>query len=88
MSKQRHFKAQGLVKEYLAGGVVYMIIPPDDMGDAHLGVIHHNGEIVGRITVRPFDNQVIKFIVVEGYRSLHQVPDHGCTVIGATEADN
>jgi len=59
MSEQRYFKAQCLVKEDLAGSVIDMVIPANDMGDPHLGVIHDNSEIVGRIAVRPFNDQIV-----------------------------
>ena len=61
----------------LARSIVDMIVPPDDMGNPHIPVIHHHTEIVSRRSIRTGDNQIIKLAVGNRDLSLDTViPGH------------
>ncbi len=48
MRKQRRLGAQRPVNIDLPRGVVDMVIATDDMGDLHIHIIDHHGEVIGR----------------------------------------
>jgi uncharacterized protein YuzE len=65
-----------LIDQALAGGVVQMVVATDHVGDAHVVVVDHHGEIVGRRAVGAQQDQVVQIDVLEGHRALDQVGDH------------
>ena len=65
-----------------------MVVPPDDMGDPHLGVIDDNREIVGRITVGALDDQVVQLLVAEGDIPFDQVADDRRSDLWTAETDD
>jgi len=56
MAELGHCITECLIKKDLPGGVVDMVIPADDLGNAHLGIISHNGKIVSGVAVRPLNS--------------------------------
>ena len=62
MIEFRRWETQRAVKEQLAGRRSEEIRTADDFGDLHGGVIHHNGELIGRDVVVPPDNEISEII--------------------------
>ena len=84
----RDLPAEGLVDQGLAGGIVHMVVAPDDVGDAHVVVVHHHGQIVGGGPVGAQQHQVIELDVAEADLPLHQVVQHRVAVERPLEADH
>jgi hypothetical protein len=57
------------------GGVVEVLLPPQDVGDAHERVVDDDGEVVGREAVLLADDEVVEFLVGEGDLAQHLVVD-------------
>ena len=71
----RQRRAQCLEDVDLARRVVDMIVAADDMGDAHIQVVHHHAEVVCRRAIGTGDDQVIQLTVLEHDLALdHVVP--------------
>ena len=51
MGHDRHLPAHGLVDLRLSGRVGEVIDAPDHMGDAHVVIVHDDGELIGRRAV-------------------------------------
>ena len=67
--------AHGPVDLNLPRCIVQMIIAANDMGDAHIMVIHHDGEHINRAAIGTQQNHVIKLIVANDDIALHLVHD-------------
>ena len=87
VGKFRQRVSEGFVEEDLAGGVVHMVVPPDDMGDVHERVIHHGAEVISRPAVAAQDDQIVQLFVVEFDRSFDQVAKDGDALLRGLEAD-
>ena len=88
MGVARHLPAQGAQDVDLARGVVDVVVAADDVGDAHVGVVHHHRQVVGRGAVGAADDEVIQFRVVEGHAPADQVIDHHQAGVRVAEADD
>ena len=53
-----------------------MIITPDHVRYAHVQVVHHHAEVVGRIAVGARNDQIVEFAVLEHHPAVHLVIDH------------
>ena len=68
-----HIEAEGPIHEDLAGRVVDMVVSPDDVGDAHEGVIDYDREIVrGRVVLAEYD-KIVKLFGLKGDLSAHHI---------------
>ena len=86
MRVHRRGGAECLEHVHLPRGVVEVIIATDDVRDAHVEVIDHHAEVVGRRAVGARDDEVIELGVLERDRSVHQVLDHDRAVQRILEA--
>ena len=73
----RHVPAKRVVDLGLARGIGEMIVAADDVGDAHVVVVHHHREHVGRRAVRAQQHEVVEVLVLPSDPPLHLVLDHG-----------
>src|SRR6266498_1985466 len=73
----RNAPAQRIVDLRLSRGVGEVIVAPDDMGYAHVVVVHHDGEHVSRRAVRTQQHEVIEVFVLPDDPPLHLIFDHG-----------
>ena len=73
MGEDRRGRAKGFVHHDLARGVGEVVVATDDVGDAHAGVVHHGGEVVGGRAVRAEDDEVVKLARVEGHVAVDRV---------------
>ena len=54
-----------------------MVIAADDLGDAHVPVVHHHAEVIGGGAVGPGDDEVVQLAVADLDAALDQVvPGH------------
>ncbi len=72
----------------LARGVVDVVVAADDLGDAHVPVVHHHRKVVGGKPVRAEDHHVVELAVGDLDASLDQVVEHHRTADGILEADH
>jgi hypothetical protein len=57
------------------------------VGHAHVVVVDHHGEIVGRVAVRAQDDQIVEVFVGKHHAALHGVLDHGFALARGLEPD-
>ena len=65
-----------------------MVVAADNVGNAHIVVVHHNAEVVGRRTVGAGDNQVVKCFIGDRDFAFDQVRPLGNAVQRRFETDN
>ncbi len=65
VGEERNFLAEGLEDHEVAGGVRDVIVPADDVGDPHGGIVDDDGEVVGREAVALEDDKVAELVVLE-----------------------
>ncbi len=58
VEKGGRLEAEGFVKEKLAGGGTEEILAADNLGDAHGGVVHDDGKLVGGEGVMAPDDEI------------------------------
>ena len=75
MGELGHGRTQGLVDHDLTRGVGEVVVAADDVRDAHGGVVHHGGEVVGGRAVRADDHEVVELLGVKHHVSVHGVVD-------------
>ena len=73
----RHFPAERVVDLSLTRGIGEMIIAADDVGHAHVVVVDHDREHIGRRTVRAQQHDVVEIFVLPGDQALHLVVEGG-----------
>ena len=88
MSPDRRFPSHGLIDVRLPGGVVQVVVAPDDVGHPHVVVIDHDGEVVGGRPVGPQQDQVVQVHVLEDHLALDLVVDPRGSLLGRTQADH
>src|SRR3546814_4194247 len=57
----------------LAEGVVEMVIAPDNMRNAHIVIVHHNGKHIGRRSIGAEQHEIVYFRILDSDRALHLV---------------
>ena len=62
MGEDRPLPPHGVIDERLARGVVQVVVAADDVGDPHVVVVGHHGEVVGRSPVRAQQHQVVQVL--------------------------
>ena len=72
----RHVPAERLIDLRLAGGIGEMVVAADDVGDAHVVVVDHDGQHVGRRAVRAQQHEVVEILVLPDHAALDRVLDH------------
>ncbi len=60
-----------------------MVVAADDVGDAHVVVVDHDREHVGRRAVGAQQDEVVEVLVLPDDAALHLIVDHGLAVCGA-----
>ena len=71
----------------LAGGIDQMIVAPDDVGDAHVVVVDHDRQHVGRVAVAAQQHEIVEVLVLPDHAALDLVLDHGLAGLRRLEAD-
>ncbi len=76
---QRHMRIVGLrpahagIDRQLPERVEEMIVAPDDVGDAHIVIVHHHGKHVSRRTVGAQQDQFVQIGIRPRDRALHVI---------------
>jgi len=67
VSECRHLLVppEGSIKEDLFRRVGEVVVPPEDVGDLHVMVVHHTGEIIGGHPGGLHDDEIVQLVVVE-----------------------
>ena len=65
-----------------------MVVAADDVGDAHVVVVDHHREHVGRRAVGAQQDEIVELGVLDGDAALDEVLDHGLAVARRLEADD
>ena len=73
----RHGPAERLIDLGLPRGVVEVVVAADDVGHAHVVVVDHDGQHVGRIAVGAQQHEIVEVLVLPGDAALDLVLDHG-----------
>ena len=71
---------------HLPWGVIQVIVAANHMGDAHVHIIDHHAEIVGRRSIRACHDKIVELAVLERDFAVHQVGDDHRTLQGILEA--
>ena len=69
----RHRRAERLVEQHLLRRVRDVIVAADDVGDPHVDVVDDDRQVIGRVAVRPQDDEVLDHRVVELDPPVHHV---------------
>src|SRR3546814_12906066 len=59
----------------LAAGVVEMVIAPDNMRNAHIVIVHHNGKHIDRRSIGAEQHELVYFSILDSDSALHLVGD-------------
>jgi len=65
-----------------------MVVAADDVGDAHVVVVHHHGVQVGGRAVAAQDDHVVQFGVADAHFALHQIVHHRFALARGAQADD
>jgi hypothetical protein len=84
----RKLRAEGRQHVHLPRRVVQVVVAADHVRHAHVHVVDHDAEVVGRRAVAARDHQVVEFLVAEHHPAMHQVLDHDLAVERVLEADD
>ena len=71
----------------LAEGVVEVIVAADHMGDAHVVVVHHHRQHVGRRAICAQQDVVVDLFVSDRHAALNLILDRRFAVLGHLQAD-
>src|SRR2546430_16160139 len=88
MRHDRGAPAKRLIDLHLARRVGEMIVAANDMGDAHIMIIHNHGEHIGRRTIRTQKNDVVEILVCPGDPTLDFVVENRFALAGSLEPDS
>ena len=80
--------AHRLDDRQLAEGVVEMVVAADDVGDAHVVIVDHDCEHIGRRAVRAQQDEVVELGVLHGHAALDLVVDDRLALAWRLEADD
>ena len=58
-----------------------MVISPDDMGDVHGGIIHHDRKIIGGEPITSQDDQIIQLRIIKFHPALNEILHHSLPFI-------
>ena len=62
VGEDRARPAQRVVDQALTCGVVQVIVAANDVGHAHVVIVHHHGQIIGRGAVRAQQDQIVQIV--------------------------
>jgi hypothetical protein len=65
-----------------------MVVTADNMGDAHINVIHDHREIVCRRIIRSQDDKIIKLAVLKDHTAPDQIVNNCFALLRGLKSDN
>ena len=72
----------------LAEGVVEMIVAADDVSDAHVVIVDHHRQHVGRRSVRSQQHEIVQLDILHGHPALNLVVDDRLAFARCLQADD
>ena len=72
----RNLPAERLIDKRLPRRIVHVVVPPNDVRDAHVVVVNHDGEVVGGRAIGTQQHKIVEVYVAEANLSLHEIVDH------------
>ena len=72
----------------LAERVVQMIVAADDVSHAHVVIVDHDRQHIGRRPVRPEQHEVVQLGVLDGHLALDPIVDRGLAVLRCLQPDD
>ncbi len=84
----RNVPAKRLIDLRLARRVGQMIVAADDMGHAHVVIIDHDRQHIGRVAVGAQQHEIIELLVGEYDLALHLVVDDGLALLPGAQSDD
>ena len=79
--------AKRIVDLLLARRVDQVIVAANDMGDAHVVVVDHHGQHIGRGSVAAEQDEIVEVFVLPDDAALHLILDHGFSGLGRAQAN-
>src|SRR3989338_8508276 len=73
MGKFWHFKPKGFIKGNLFGVIRYMVIPSNNVGNAHICIIHNTGKVISRKSVSLEDYKIFDERRIKGNGTMNKV---------------
>jgi hypothetical protein len=71
-----------MVDRQLAEGVVEVVVAADDMGHAHVVIVDHHREHIGRRAVGAQQDVVVDLDILHRHAALHGIVDRGLALGG------
>ena len=87
-AKRGGVRADRPVELGLAEGVGQVVVAADHVGDAHVDVVDHHRQHVGRRAVAAQQHHVVELLVGDLDLALHQVLDHGLAGLRRLQPDH
>ena len=81
MRHARCLPAKGLIDVCLARRVGQMVVAADDLRHAHVVVVHHNRQHVGRVAVGAQQHKIVEVFVGPGDAALHLVVNNSVALL-------
>ena len=78
--------AHGLDDLKLAGGIVQMIGAANNMGDAHVEIIHHHGQHISGRAVAAEQDHVVELVIGVAHIAQHFVVNDGLAILAGFQA--
>ena len=72
----------------LPRGIVQMVVPADDMRHAHVLIVHHHRQHIGRRAVGAQQDHVVEIFIGEGHVALDDVVHDGLAGLRRAQADD
>ena len=88
MGVDRPAKSQGVLEQDVLGGVGQMLLTTNDVGDAHELVVHHHGQVIGRVAVGLEDDEVVELSGGHGGLAANHVVNRDLARLRCLEADD
>ncbi len=88
MRHHRDFPAERLVDLRLACCVGEMIVAANDVGDAHVVIVHDDRQHIRRRAIGAQQDEIVEVLVGPGNPPLHLVVENGVSLLRRLEADD
>ena len=76
MPENRHVPAKTLIDMILAKGIIEMVVAANNMGNAHIMVIHHHRQHIGRAAITAQQDHIIELVMANSDTPLNHILYH------------
>ena len=88
MRPDRHVPAHRLIDHHLPGGIVQVIVAADNVGYAHVVIVHHNSQHIDRRAVGAQQDHIVELVIANCHIALNLIADHGGAFQWCLDADH